>query len=909
MPKFEAKCCEISSNSNLQQWQISSNGKSPAMADLQQWLISTNGRSLAMARVAAAGERERTLAWRRRAASAIHSSHRGHEVHIGKCLLVAAWATAVTAQLSPLFRHGRIFNFRAWSGRPGPYLKRHPIPIRLYTVPPQQLHYYFPTQHYSTTSNVAVRQPEPQYSSYQTVPYVYPPNDFDAVKSLNFSGDPFLKSNIQTHSSIDTLPLEPFHQNRYEGSILAGNVPSPQQDSQIANLDSAIVPASIFSGLEYPTSHIFSQQSVFNAPIETVTKNSEQATHPMYAALPTKGAKIDPIIASEVDSLAAPGTNPLAAPDLNPSTAPNVNPLAKPVVIPDINPFAAPDINPLVEAELYPLVEAEIDALMEAEIDPLIKNEIDSLIITEIDSVVADDMDGEATAQDIPVVDTETDSRLASEIVPVEAVIRNPEDEIISEETISTDSPKIVPDSNVISKKVPVYIDVTSGTDKGRNTYFKVLSPQVASYMTSSVSLLSNGFVEHRRPETFSMLEQNTVNPITEGHTLTSSVTVDSPSMVRAKGKNASEETRHEIFLNDKATSVNQESSADINNFTDEITVIRKIYPVNQHKAERTNTEASADQFNKDLFITHLDESKNLENTSVTSSVPFSKERENDKPNETQDESLFIEVTPSTNNIISNSSNNYNNNETLLESIGKVMKVVELLPEPPRPLVPPISTRASPTFLLRRLKEKFPHRAAFQETIVASGKLKEVSTLKEESFLPPKNRTHESNENTEVPNVPGLLISSIDDEDKSEEKPVIASVGIGDLPQENHVIAEGPPDTGVSPLPGTLASESGEPVRGYRFSYSVEDDHSGSSYSRYEKSDGVLTQGQYSVLLPDGRTQVVKFFDDGLDRLVFEAPNKHDKERGERLSEWTKFCWVCARFSVEGWKEAIILRY
>ncbi|KAA0199326.1 Cuticle Protein CPR RR Uncl [Hyalella azteca] len=49
----------------------------------------------------------------------------------------------------------------------------------------------------------------------------------------------------------------------------------------------------------------------------------------------------------------------------------------------------------------------------------------------------------------------------------------------------------------------------------------------------------------------------------------------------------------------------------------------------------------------------------------------------------------------------------------------------------------------------------------------------------------------------------------------------------------------------------------------YDFQWGVDDAESGNSYSHVENSDGKTTQGEYRVLLPDGRTQVVKFFDNG----------------------------------------------
>merc|ERR1711970_436074 len=49
----------------------------------------------------------------------------------------------------------------------------------------------------------------------------------------------------------------------------------------------------------------------------------------------------------------------------------------------------------------------------------------------------------------------------------------------------------------------------------------------------------------------------------------------------------------------------------------------------------------------------------------------------------------------------------------------------------------------------------------------------------------------------------------------------------------------------------------------YDFDWGVADEESGNQFSHVETSDGQSVQGEYRVLLPDGRTQVVKFFDDG----------------------------------------------
>lgn len=49
----------------------------------------------------------------------------------------------------------------------------------------------------------------------------------------------------------------------------------------------------------------------------------------------------------------------------------------------------------------------------------------------------------------------------------------------------------------------------------------------------------------------------------------------------------------------------------------------------------------------------------------------------------------------------------------------------------------------------------------------------------------------------------------------------------------------------------------------YDFEYGVSDPDTGVEHSRNENSDGNVVRGEYRVLLPDGRTQVVTYFDDG----------------------------------------------
>ena len=49
----------------------------------------------------------------------------------------------------------------------------------------------------------------------------------------------------------------------------------------------------------------------------------------------------------------------------------------------------------------------------------------------------------------------------------------------------------------------------------------------------------------------------------------------------------------------------------------------------------------------------------------------------------------------------------------------------------------------------------------------------------------------------------------------------------------------------------------------FAFEWAVKDVPSYNDYSQSTTSDGKLTTGTYSVILPDGRTQVVTYKDDG----------------------------------------------
>ena len=46
----------------------------------------------------------------------------------------------------------------------------------------------------------------------------------------------------------------------------------------------------------------------------------------------------------------------------------------------------------------------------------------------------------------------------------------------------------------------------------------------------------------------------------------------------------------------------------------------------------------------------------------------------------------------------------------------------------------------------------------------------------------------------------------------------------------------------------------------FNYNWEVNDAYSGNVFNHGSKSDGKVTEGEYRVLLPDGRTQVLYFF-------------------------------------------------
>ncbi|KAK9511161.1 hypothetical protein O3M35_005774 [Rhynocoris fuscipes] len=62
----------------------------------------------------------------------------------------------------------------------------------------------------------------------------------------------------------------------------------------------------------------------------------------------------------------------------------------------------------------------------------------------------------------------------------------------------------------------------------------------------------------------------------------------------------------------------------------------------------------------------------------------------------------------------------------------------------------------------------------------------------------------------------------------------------------------------------------------YEFGYAVKDHHYGTDFGQNEASDGHNVKGQYRVVLPDGRTQIVTYHADW--KTGFHADVKYEGE-------------------------------
>merc|ERR1712083_405499 len=74
-------------------------------------------------------------------------------------------------------------------------------------------------------------------------------------------------------------------------------------------------------------------------------------------------------------------------------------------------------------------------------------------------------------------------------------------------------------------------------------------------------------------------------------------------------------------------------------------------------------------------------------------------------------------------------------------------------------------------------------------------------------------------------------------------------------------VAAGAPAGPLVAAPGYAADLAEPPV--YTYQYGVSDDYSGANFQQTESRDGYATSGSYTVNLPDGRIQTVKYTDNG----------------------------------------------
>merc|ERR1711862_346195 len=79
------------------------------------------------------------------------------------------------------------------------------------------------------------------------------------------------------------------------------------------------------------------------------------------------------------------------------------------------------------------------------------------------------------------------------------------------------------------------------------------------------------------------------------------------------------------------------------------------------------------------------------------------------------------------------------------------------------------------------------------------------------------------------------------------------------------VIADGPPAYGPPP---SYEKEAAQP---YSYQYAVQDDYSGANFGASEDSDAKVVTGSYTVHLPDGRIQTVKYTADHYNGYVADV--------------------------------------
>merc|ERR1712172_350363 len=85
---------------------------------------------------------------------------------------------------------------------------------------------------------------------------------------------------------------------------------------------------------------------------------------------------------------------------------------------------------------------------------------------------------------------------------------------------------------------------------------------------------------------------------------------------------------------------------------------------------------------------------------------------------------------------------------------------------------------------------------------------------------------------------------------------LLSTAMVSALPQGRPRYAPAPV---VPVVPAPLAALQVGPAKPYSFAYEVVDPTGGTNFGHRETSDGAVVEGEYRVVLPDGRTQIVRY--------------------------------------------------
>ena len=84
--------------------------------------------------------------------------------------------------------------------------------------------------------------------------------------------------------------------------------------------------------------------------------------------------------------------------------------------------------------------------------------------------------------------------------------------------------------------------------------------------------------------------------------------------------------------------------------------------------------------------------------------------------------------------------------------------------------------------------------------------------------------------------------------------------------------AYGPAPVAYAPAPAYHAETYPDEISPYTYTYAVADDYSKANFNQQESNDGNSNvQGSYTVALPDGRIQTVKYTSNGYDGYVADV--------------------------------------